>query len=622
MNKYIKGQTIDFKFRSRDATGAAAALTGGTISIYRGNSTSQFTTGVTLTADFDSVTGQNHVRIVTTDAAYAPGADFEAVITAGTVGGVSVVGEIVHRFRITQPQTFYVDPTSGSDSNDGVTPETAFATIAGAVPGTVGGALAAVRSAGGKKLIKVFPTGDQVERNVIDLRSTATGNPPIDLDISGCRLKCLPTWNAGHNGSTGITFQTTTHSYGSSTVTATFNCKDLSHYFKTGDTVTIAGATPNGHNGTKTITVLNAIQVSFSTSEGGSGVGSGTLTMTKVNLPAEQIGPCISYASGSTITAWAAVVEAVAGQGTTSTFGNSAQLYSCPIGCRAATHTPARTTRILGGLYIGNSDAFYDSSQWTPTSPDFYEQYLTVEDAGFVARADSVVVNAQTTHVILRRCWISVFGPSDVDQFVTESRALVAAGGGRLDAHDCTIIAREATLKTFAAHAQDNNSELNLYRCKLQSSSTNGGSVLDIHAQTTATVRVHDCEYVASKVLAESSSTITIVPSHGADAVQVNSATPATELRSYFGVAIANLDDQLNSILGQDETGHQNTLEAIDGVNDKVILIQAKTDNLPAAFPNNFASLAITVSGEVTAENAGGGAVGPVEIKSAEASIE
>jgi hypothetical protein len=108
MSKYLgdfaAGDTIDFKFTTfRPSTGAAYTL-GGTpaISVYKDNSTTQSTAGITLTADFDSVTGLNHVRITTSSDGtfYANGSQFEAVITAGTVDSVSVVGACVGRFTL------------------------------------------------------------------------------------------------------------------------------------------------------------------------------------------------------------------------------------------------------------------------------------------------------------------------------------------------------------------------------------------------------------------------------------------------------------------------------------------------------------------------------------------
>lgn len=104
LGDYAAGDTIDFKFTTfRPSTGAAFTL-GGTpaISIYKDNGTTESTSGVTLTADFDSRTGLNHVRITTSSDGtfYANGSQFEAVITAGTVDSVSVIGACVGRFTL------------------------------------------------------------------------------------------------------------------------------------------------------------------------------------------------------------------------------------------------------------------------------------------------------------------------------------------------------------------------------------------------------------------------------------------------------------------------------------------------------------------------------------------
>jgi hypothetical protein len=428
----------------------------------------------------------------------------------------------------TSPLVIYVDKANGIDTNDGLTPKTAKSSIAGLVAGTYGGALTVARSAGGKTLIKVAPTGTYEERNVIDLRSTATGNPPIDLDIQGCEIRSLASWNARTGGGTGIVYTAASVTWAAGTATATFNTKALSFYLKTGDSVVITGLSPNGLNGTKTVTISNELQLTYSTSESGSGTGTGTGSFA-ITLATSQIGPAISLATGCTVTAYNALVYSCPGQGTTTTYG-TAGYYANPIGCRAATHTSAKFYAVRGGKYMGDSDGFYDSSQWTPESPDGFEQYAVIEDAAFVAKADAFVVNAQSTHVIGRRLFISTTGPGTVDQFTTESRAAVCAGGGLLDLHDCTILCREATLKNYGCHVQDSNSQLRLYNCKVQTSSTNGGaSVMDIHAEDTATVRVHDCEFDFSKTQTEDTATITIVPSHGANAVQISGDSTAAD---------------------------------------------------------------------------------------------
>lgn len=94
--------TLNFKFTTRAATGVPTSLVGGVVKVYKANETdTEINTGVTLTADFDTVTGLNNVLIDLSAAAfYATGQDYAIVITVGTVGGVSVVGEVVACFSI------------------------------------------------------------------------------------------------------------------------------------------------------------------------------------------------------------------------------------------------------------------------------------------------------------------------------------------------------------------------------------------------------------------------------------------------------------------------------------------------------------------------------------------
>lgn len=97
------GVTLNFKFTTVDDTGAPATLAGTpAISVYKDNSVTQSTAGVTLTADFDGVTGLNHVTIdLSADGTfYAAASEFDVVITTGTVDSVSVVGYTVAHFSV------------------------------------------------------------------------------------------------------------------------------------------------------------------------------------------------------------------------------------------------------------------------------------------------------------------------------------------------------------------------------------------------------------------------------------------------------------------------------------------------------------------------------------------
>jgi hypothetical protein len=105
--QYLGDYTEDFadlnlKFHTHKADGTPIVL-GGTpaISVYKSNSATQSTAGITLSTDFDSVVGLNNVKIdLSADAFYAVGNDYQVVITTGTVDSVSVVGTVVASFSI------------------------------------------------------------------------------------------------------------------------------------------------------------------------------------------------------------------------------------------------------------------------------------------------------------------------------------------------------------------------------------------------------------------------------------------------------------------------------------------------------------------------------------------
>jgi hypothetical protein len=104
LGDYALSTIIYGKFTTyRPSTGAAYTLAGTpALSVYKDNSTTQSTTGVTLTADFDGVTGLHHFAIDTSadGTFYSAGSNFDIIITTGTVDSVSVVGTVVGSFSI------------------------------------------------------------------------------------------------------------------------------------------------------------------------------------------------------------------------------------------------------------------------------------------------------------------------------------------------------------------------------------------------------------------------------------------------------------------------------------------------------------------------------------------
>ncbi len=107
LGDFIAGDAINFKFTT-SVDGLPTSLLGSpVISVYKTNSTTQSVTGVTLSVDFDSVTGLNHVNITTVSDGtfYAAACDFDVVITTGTVGSVDQAGVVVGHFSIANRST-------------------------------------------------------------------------------------------------------------------------------------------------------------------------------------------------------------------------------------------------------------------------------------------------------------------------------------------------------------------------------------------------------------------------------------------------------------------------------------------------------------------------------------
>jgi len=107
MNSYIGdftiSKTVRVFFNTQGTTGAPITLAGTpAISVYKDSNTTQSTAGVTLSVDFDGLTGFHLVAIDTSadGTFYSGGSDFEIVITTGTVDSISVVGKSVGKFSL------------------------------------------------------------------------------------------------------------------------------------------------------------------------------------------------------------------------------------------------------------------------------------------------------------------------------------------------------------------------------------------------------------------------------------------------------------------------------------------------------------------------------------------
>lgn len=93
---------VNFKFTTRNKQGTPTTLSGApAVSVFKSNVAGVTSTGVTLTVDFNSVTGLNNVKIdLSADSFYVAGEDYTVVLTAGTVDGINVAGEVLANFSI------------------------------------------------------------------------------------------------------------------------------------------------------------------------------------------------------------------------------------------------------------------------------------------------------------------------------------------------------------------------------------------------------------------------------------------------------------------------------------------------------------------------------------------
>ena len=124
------GDTIDLKFTTVGTDGAPTTLAGTpAVACYVDNGTTEITAGVTLTVDFDGRTGLHNVRVVATGGnGFSTATNVDVVVTAGTVGGTSIVGYVVGSFSI-EARTAYESINISTHGELGQTAPAATATL-------------------------------------------------------------------------------------------------------------------------------------------------------------------------------------------------------------------------------------------------------------------------------------------------------------------------------------------------------------------------------------------------------------------------------------------------------------------------------------------------------------
>jgi len=99
---YQLEDTIYLPFTTRAfATGIPTALVGGVIDIYEDVTATPIITAETLTVSLNGHAGFNMITVTATSASgFEAGKSYTAILDAGTVGGVSVIGEVVAHFTL------------------------------------------------------------------------------------------------------------------------------------------------------------------------------------------------------------------------------------------------------------------------------------------------------------------------------------------------------------------------------------------------------------------------------------------------------------------------------------------------------------------------------------------
>jgi hypothetical protein len=100
LGDFAPGETVHGFYTTTDTDGASITRgTDGTLSVYKNNSDTQTTTGVTSGEDTDSLTGVHRYTIATTDSFYAPGGQFFVILSGAGIDSLTV-NAVVGSFTI------------------------------------------------------------------------------------------------------------------------------------------------------------------------------------------------------------------------------------------------------------------------------------------------------------------------------------------------------------------------------------------------------------------------------------------------------------------------------------------------------------------------------------------
>ena len=186
---YQLEDTLYLPFTTRAfATGIPTALVSGAVDIYEDVTATPIITGETLAVSLNSVAGFNMITVTATSGTgFGAGQSYTAILQAGTVDSVSVVGEVVAHFTLDMSAAAK-DLANGTDGLGAIKAETALivedtgTTIPALLPAAlVGGRMDANTSA----IAGVQASATNLEASTDTILSgTASGTPTTTAMIS------------------------------------------------------------------------------------------------------------------------------------------------------------------------------------------------------------------------------------------------------------------------------------------------------------------------------------------------------------------------------------------------------------------------------------------------------
>ncbi len=183
---------VNEKFSTASASAGATSFGGTPIfTVYKDNSTTESSSGITVTTDFDSVLGLHNALIDTSQntSFYSAGSNFALVILAGTVSGISVRGETPVSFSIENRSNMKANTTERNAIADAfLNRDMATGTDSGST--TVRTVRQALRFLRNKwtltsGTLSVKKEDDSTESWSATVGTTASGTPIISVDPAG-----------------------------------------------------------------------------------------------------------------------------------------------------------------------------------------------------------------------------------------------------------------------------------------------------------------------------------------------------------------------------------------------------------------------------------------------------